>query len=366
MRRDAADNPARPADGRNGSDPSGRGAVVWASGAQAESVPALLDACGLEAIAAGAPDGTERELAGRLGCAPIEDLRGAIGSVEAAAFLLLDAGDFGDREDARDAEAVRRAAERGALIVSASPLPASLPELAGGRWQRSERGLRPIEHVRLAPLPRRSRVWPEVAELLADLIATHGPSDSARLACVAPPGTTRPGLALLGAVDLLEALLGEPELIDAAKVGGRPDRRGRRSLSRLTGAIHALARTADGRAATLVAGAARGGWAWSAHAEGPWGSIEVTPAGFALRATGADAPDHRLLEPGPADLDEPWASLAWYVRTRLASGGQPDAPLDINALVCAADAALLSAATGEAASPQTARRAIDPGHAGLW
>ncbi|MEM0983555.1 MAG: hypothetical protein AAGI17_06375 [Planctomycetota bacterium] len=336
-------------------------AVIWSSVARVEMLPKLIEACGVTPFAAGGIDDDDHRLSESLGCDPIEDLRAAIGSIEADAFLILDPIGYGDREDPADAEAVLRAAERGAHVISAAPLPGSLAEIPGARWLHAERGVRAIDRVRLAPLPRRSRVWPEVAELIPEI----GPIDAARIHTATRPGGTNLGTCLLAAIDLLCGVLGEPERIDAALVGHGLRHGRRRSLRSIEGDLHALARFGDGRAATITATDRTAHWTWSAELRGPQGTIAVTPEGFIFDHATAGR-DQRLLEPHAVTLEEPWGSFARYVRERVATGASADAPHDLETMLCVADAALLSAATGEPASPATARRAIDPARGGLW
>src|SRR5690606_10377389 len=99
------------------------------------------------------------------------------------------------------------------------PIPASATELAGGGWLEQAGTLRPADCCACGPRLRLGRPFREAQEVLE----SFGPVRSAMVESWRRPSQGSLGAQAYDAMDLLCALLGEPQTVDAAHVspGGR-------------------------------------------------------------------------------------------------------------------------------------------------
>src|SRR5690606_33710015 len=207
----------------------------------------------------GSPDRAS-SAAAELGTRPLDDLRHALASEEADLFWIPAPGGFGTGEGAsEDAAALLAARGRGVQVVSLEPIPASATDLAAG-WLDPSGAVRPADCCALAPRMRLGRPFREAQEVLESFGAVR----SAMVESWRRPSQGSLGAQVYDAMDLLCALLGEPQTVDAAHVApgapGRSRGRGGDSLRGWRGDLTASLRFDDGRTASLVASDHAGRW----------------------------------------------------------------------------------------------------------
>lgn len=344
--------------------------TLWLHPAQAALARAIIEHARLIVMGVGSSEaGRAEALAGELGGSPLSDLRHALSSCKTNAFLILDPGDFGCASPAADAAVLRDAADRGVRVASLEPMPASLLDLvtdARAMGEEPAAGSIRQQWARFVPLGRRTRPIPEVLELLA----TFGPVRSASIRLFA--ATTEGSLAarLLDAMDLVLALLGEPETVEASLLPAVASKgvylapgESLRGPPALHGDLTANLRFAGGRAASLHLSDQSGPWTRHVALSGPAGRIDIHQHDFEWHA-----PDSRLLDhstrpvpnapapPAPPAAFDLARDIADQLTSLLAVGSaEPGLPNFPRALALA-QAALLSARTGEGETPNTISR----------
>lgn len=342
-----------------GDPDTNRRTAVWASPARWELARAVCEAAGLSPVAAGSPErGRSAEFAGLLGApSTFDDARAELASTDADLFMLIDAAGFADHEEPGDAEALRRASERGVKLLSLAPIPASAIELTSGGWSKRHHGSCALDLVRLGLLPTRSAAWRAATDLRE---ASGAPK---LLAVSVGTGEAGFGPGLLAALDLCHGLLGEPETVTAATVGNSaPTRASRRSMRASHAGLSALLRYPSGAAATITVDDQSPAWAWRASATADARHLVIADDHVEMHAPEAPDPDRVEFARDPGAANQ----AADSVRRLLDPAAPDEGPLPLESLLCTADAALLSATTGEAASPATIRRMVNPGAAPLW
>lgn len=340
----------------------------------------------------------------------LSDLRAALAGARDTLFLIGDPGAMGadPQQCALDFDTLHDASSRGVHVVSLEPMPASLATLAGaspsptpalvigpGAGASTDPGGSPSPGARslvpwsmVAPLSRFTRPVQDVLGLLEQF----GPVRSAVVQCAGAPGDGSMGARLLDAVDLVRLFLGDPESVDAAYTGPSPDPARPvhplpgDSLRGLQGDLTANLRYAAGRAAAIAVSNHAGRYELQLTLIGHNGRIRVFNDGFewtdasgtkidesrgdagvrrparkrASKAastgatTGATTPDAAdAPAPSPAAL-----ALIDQIQRFRTSGASLVAGVPYARLLAIAQAALLSARTGEGESPATLLRLI--------
>lgn len=334
--------------------------IAWLLPEQAEFVAAAAERAGVRVVAAGCPrEGHTATVASALGVPPADDLRAVLANADADLVLLaapVDAASLGGG----DLRPVVAAAARGLKIATLDPMPASALELAGAGWLTPINGLPPVDAIRFVPLGRLSRAMAGAAGVVETFGSVH--AALLRSWCRSEEGTL--GARLYSALDLVLSLMGEPETIEAAFVSPMLGRKvymlPGETLRDLRGTITANLRFSDGRAAALALSDRGGAWEQVVTLLGPGGRLSIGDDGFewigadgkvvdesrpaarARRATGADG-------------------VAEGLRAMLEGGAPASAPTDAMGVLCLAQAALLSARTGQGESPATIRRMAETG-----
>jgi len=332
-------------------------AIVWCEPAQVGLVRRVTELAGLSLVGAGSPSrGQSGAVAAELGCRAMDDLRQVLVTSpgEGVKLLWLAApGDLGADTSTADAATVQAASSAGLAIATSEPVPASAMEMTGGGWAPEEGPSRACDSLRFVPLMRFTKVVREAGEVFTTL-------GSIRLAAIEHWGAPEHGslgAALFSAIELLHSLMGEPETVDAAYVGpthipGLHALPGE-TLRDLHGDLAANLRFSDGRAASVTLSSHAGRWERRAMLVGASSRLRFDTSGFEL--IGADGAKQDEMK-AKAQPDAAAAALAESL-LRLTDSGKPDAaPIDVPSVLSIAQAALLSARTGQPESPATVRR----------
>jgi len=311
--------------------------------AQADLLAHIAARAGLRvthlSLAAGDSD---RSLLDRFEAEPVSDLRHALTAADVDAALIMSTA---DREEAAALEepAVARAArERNLKILSLEPTPQAL---VAAMTESPTAAL-------FGPRFRRTPGFRAASEALHNFgeVATLG--FSARSAA----GQSRLPARLLDAMDCALALLDLPESIDASVRGPRAASGLRlaagSALRALAGDLTANLRFPDGRSASLILTDRGGRWFRGATLLGEQGCIRVDENAFEWMDASGALIDSFQSEP---DVDTPPAArvIGDALADLLDPRAEPAAPLDTRRALAMAEAALLSARTGQPESPAT-------------
>jgi len=315
--------------------------ACWLRADQVDLVRGVAQQVGLEVVTAGGPEGPSIALA--LDAQPIDDLRAMLASTTAGIVLIADAEGLMVGEDTSGLSAVVEAAERGVQILTFEPIPAAALQLSSPAWRTAHDAVR--ERVSFVPLARRSSAFAGASEILEQF----GPIEAVGIRALCNPVLGSLGARLFGACETLITLLGTPETIEAAHVSDEPTPD---TLSGLTGHMTANVRFAGGRCASLFVSDSSSGWSRSITLIGQGGLIDANdhrirwtrPDGTVVdEAEMSDSHDHDNIEISLI-ADSIVASLTPAFR---------QAPIDLNATLAMAQAAVLSSRTGHPESPGT-------------
>ncbi len=345
-------------------------ATLWLNTAQHALVRAVVLRAGLKVVAVGSPEqGQAGKLAEDFGAKPLDDLRNAIASAEPGLLLIAAPGDFAaDPNTAQqEAQTLRSARDRGVKLATLEPLPASLLQLAavsaktvspvalgpesGGEADELRTSLG--EWAAMAPLSRLTSAAQEAIEA----VVAFGPVRSATISCLGSSAEGSLGARLVDAMDLVLALLGEPETIDAAFTASDAARNLHplpgESLRGLHGDMTANLRFGGGRAACIFCSSHAGRYELAATLIGPGGRLHLSLDGTEL----IDAKGQRLDRPrtasGKSDDGSPAVAPLVAQLDQIIRAGRPAGLVDWPRVLAMAQAALLSARTGEPESPAT-------------
>jgi len=341
--------------------------AVWADPTQTDFVRASAQAAGVHIALAGSPlKGQSGLVASELGAEPFDDLRNALAEADVTLFWLASLGDLPSGETAAAGRAVLAAKSRGVGVASTEPLPASAFDLTHAGWgapdDRPGSGLAG-EFVRFVALPRQSRVMRDAHEVLA----AFGAPRMVQIESWAGPAHGTLGARLLGAMDLVHTLLGDPETIDAAYVGphgatGVHTLPGE-TLRDLHGDLTATMRFPDGRAAVLATSNGAGRWNCVVTLISGEGRLRLYDDGFEwIGPDGAKRDELRQSKTsrGKTSPADHAVSAAADTLARLCDPHLPDpGPVSLGSVLCLSQAALLSARTGQPESPHTIRRMME-------
>lgn len=334
--------------------------AVWLSPEQIPLIERIAAEAGLAVVAAGSPvRGQSAAVATSLGASAIDDLRTMLVGADAALILIASAGTFGSGSRRDDVDAIAAADGRGVQVATLEPVPPTALDLASAGWNHPGPGGPAVEMLRFCPRIRLSTTFREATEVLE----SFGHFRLLSLEAWCRPSEISLGAQLYSAMDLVLSLMGEPETVDATYVsptqGTGVHMLAGESLSELHGALSANLRFADGRAASLVVSDQGGRWNRCATALGPSGRLRIFDDGFEwLSPEGAKVDQSRSASGvrGGPPADHAVAAIADSL-SRLLDPGFPDpGPTDHAAVLGIAQAALLSARTGQSESPATIRR----------
>jgi hypothetical protein len=338
--------------------------IAWLAEPQVALVRDVAEHAGVAIVGAGSPvRGQAAAVAKALGAEPHDDLRATIASADADLALIASPGAFGERAP-EDTAAILAARARGMRIASLEPIPSSALDLASGAW-RSQSGVDPVDSVRFRPLARLSRSYREAMEVQE----SFGPVCTLTVAAWCKPDEGSLGARIYSALDLVLAILGEPETIDAAYVAthvaqGLNPLPGE-TLRDLHGDIAATLRFADGRAANVVASDRAGRWNREITMLGEGGRLRIFDDGFEWISPTGEKIDHsrssRAKRGEVPAVTHAVVAIAEAVGRLVDPAIPPEGAHDHATVLAMAQAALLSATTGQAESPGTIRRLVGAG-----
>jgi hypothetical protein len=327
---------------------------VWVSPERLPLVREAVTACGLTVSHAGSPDaGQTRRVAADLHAAPEDDLRRLIvdpsGPTGPGLVLIADAAP----DTALDARTIAMAAARGVRVATLEAIPGSAMAMAEGGWLEGGYAAGQGGRWFLGAM-RTGRIARDAAEVLAHV----QDASAVWVESVCGPHEGSMGARLLDALDQVRSLAGEAESVAASftpAFAGSPAAPGE-TLTGLAGTMVVTLRLAGNRSAGVVVSDRASAWRRAVTVLSPKGRLTMTDFALEWRdPTGAviDAvpPDEAPTWPAASVLT---AALARFADTSAAAEG----PGDLAAVMAMAQAALLSARTGQAESPGTIRRMV--------
>jgi hypothetical protein len=338
-------------------------AVAWLAPDQGDLVQAIAARLNLRITAVGcAEPGRRADLADRFNAQPLSDPRAALAATTAPLFLFADPGDFGARAAHDDARVIRAAGERGVRVATLEPMPASVLELVAGL----EPGQAPLDAGPRAqwahPVPL-SRWTSQIREII-EILDAFGTVRAAAIHALGAPAHGSLGARLFDAMDLVLAILGQPETIDAsfvAAAAGQPLHAAPGDTLRgLHGDLAAHLRFADGKSATLLASNQAAQWERVVTLLGPGGRLRVYADGFEWVNPQGEKIDasrqRRIIRGASATVPPAVLAISDQLETLLQAGSAAPGVPDYARVLALAQAALLSARTGEGESPGTILR----------
>ena len=349
-----------------------------------------------------------------------DDLRGLLTSASADLILIAAPGDFagGQRQgamDREDAATLATCRARGVPVATLEPMPCSALQLnvhveaavgaaAGGdagaemvgapmgagvvlgqgapvRADEDREVTTRTRHAidagggwaRTIPLMRHSRAMREAA----DVLEQFGHIRTVVIESWCGPGQGSLGSRVFDAIESVVSILGVPEQVHASYVwpvrGRGLHAAAGETLRGLSGDMTANLRFADGRTASLALSDRASRWSRTVTLIGDGGRLRITddgPAGLGtgtggfswLSADGATADASRTPRKKRGTDERPDEALVDAVADQLSRLLDPrtptPSPTDSAGVLAAAGAALLSARTGEAESPETILRMV--------
>jgi hypothetical protein len=305
--------------------------IIWAQFSQRELIADAAGAAGVElaGVASAVPDEAAK-LAEALGVMRVDDVRRAVRAGAAdALWLATPWSEDGGLRDAMRAEGVR---------VFMSELPPLLTLNPGTLIALSA----------FVPLARRSPGYRAAAAAIEAL----GSTGCLNLAFRCGPGQGSLFARLYDAMDIVNSLVGCPEMIDAACAGPLPSTPD--SLPAMVGSITANLRFRENRCASVAVTDRAGSWFRGITALGDAGCVRLDDQGFEwLGADGRRIDAHRE----PAALT-PGTLIGQHLR--LALGGSADGvpPPDHPLLLSLCETVRLSCRTGGPEEPRRVREMI--------
>jgi len=324
-------------------------AIAWLTPAQAGFVCDALAAARLELVGAGTPgQGRSSAAATALDVEPRDDLRTDLLEAEVDLILIASPGPFG-ADDASDLSAIAAASARGVRVVALEPIPADARMIGEPTHQITD-------SITMAPLFRYAPAVRAVREVLDQF----GHVRSAALHTTCGARHVSLGALIFDTFDMLVALLGEPDSIDAAYVStGQGDgihALPGESLRNLGGELNAVVRYPDGRSAIIALSDQAGVWSRRAVLTGPAGQLTLHDDGFEwVRPDGSVADRTEIRATG-----DPAAHALGDALIRLLDPALgPQKPADVRTTLAMAQVALLSARTGQGESMSTILRMLE-------
>lgn len=286
-----------------------------------------------------------------MGTQPLDDLRVALTEGDAEAVLIAAAGDFGRSDPASDAPALLAARARGVKVFTLEPFPVSAIDLASRGWLDVSGGVRPADVARVVPLARHTRAFRDADEVRATL----GEVRSVSIEALAGVEHGSLGARLVAALDTVLLLLGEPDTIDAAycsplKTAGLHALPGE-TLAGLHGDMALSLRFSGGRAASILASDHAGTWGFRCNVLGSGGRLHLHDSGFELFGVDGARLDESRAKKGKGTPSVVSELIAEGIVRGLDPHFPDLGPPDWVSILSMAQAALLSARTGQGESP---------------
>lgn len=315
--------------------------ACWLREDQISLIRDVATQVGLEIVAAGGTEGSH--IADTMGVQHIDDLRSMLATTNVGIVLIADAQSLTDSIEGSGISAVIEAAERGVHVLTLEPIPAAALQLSSPGWRDAHDAVR--ERISFVPLARRSSAFASAS----DLLEQFGEIEAVGVRAISNRSLGSLGARLFGTCELLITLMGTPESIDAAHTtdGPTPD-----SLRGLSGHMTANARFSGGRCASIFVSDRAPCWSRSITLVGPGGLIDAND--HRIRWTTPDGKvvdEAEMTERGETDNIE--ASLIADSIVASLTPAFRQAPIDMNATLAMAQAAVLSARTGHPESPGT-------------
>lgn len=354
--------------------------MLWLRSDQEGLIRSVVEQAGLSPQRVGSPEaGRSAQLAAACSAEPIDDLRAALATASKCVAILADPGVLGTGGPGaweRDRELLEDARERGVIVCTLEPLPASVLEFNASGSSGTPVDSMPavvLGTLPESPSPDAARAGADLAvpvpltrftqplQEIAESMDALGAIRSMSVTCCSSPVEGSLGARLLDALDVVSMLMGEPELIDASfcsagnVVGGRalhalPSE----SLRGLHGDLTANLRFAGGRSACVHASDQAGRY-----------DVLITLLGTSARVH-VDGLAAEWISLAGHDLEHPKrrgttatsvaALMAQQIKRCIDSGTSHAGAVDLLRVLAIAQAALLSARTGEAERPETMRR----------
>jgi len=327
--------------------------TLWLLSDQVPFAQRLLIQAGTRCTRAGCPV-KGQNVAASFGADPFDDLRAELASPTTGVFILLTTVGFGEGDTAiEDLHRIAAAASGGhrVRVLTLDPIPERASDLA------RVSGSMPSEAFpRLLGLPSNSLELRSGTEWLESLEGVR----AASLWCAAAGVENTLAGVMARLFDLLILTMGEPESIDAAFVLPRTGRALHaapgESLHSLSGCMALVARFGDGRAASLFGAE---GWPKSGFSAKLVGSNgQMTLEDGVCTWFGGKGDTQRWGEPKHAGASEIGWSLERQIAAEIAealSESSAVRPAPLETILLMAQAALLSARTGQPEALDTIR-----------
>lgn len=304
--------------------------LIWADAEQQTFVRDVQSVGGLDPVGVGSDSSVAASgLSSSLGIERIGDLRQGMQQVEAdlvwiAAPVVL------------DDDTIRLIGKLERKVLASIPQPALLQEQSAAIKEQSL--------VRTGPLMRHGPGLRAAAEALAEM----GPVEAVHVCFRSRARESALFARLFDAMDVVESLCGEADMIDANLAGSTgtvPE-----SAAALHGHVTAHIRFADQRSASVFVSDCSGEWFRGVTIMAAGGCLRITDEQMAWisRETGEmDASEAVDLAPAPATL------IADAVRRWHEGRDHADPPLGLARLLAMCEATRLSCRTGEGEAPRT-------------
>lgn len=311
----------------------------------------VLGRANIDLIGAGCPDPARTgQVASALCCPPCDDLRQALTSAQADLLLLGDPGAFGEHARDPDLEALRAAHARNLCVVTLEPIPAAAGEIAGTAFAEAMHQGVLGDLACFAPLTRNTALISE----LYSVLETFAPIRSCAITVGAPRELGSLGARLFDAMDLVRALMGVPNIIEAAYISPSAGRGLHplpgQSLRDLSGEITMNLRFPDGRCASVLLSDQMAATRLSMTLISAEGHIALTRSGFQWYNRAGELIDsHTRPETEGVDVTE--AVLQAQLIDLCSGVGPKRSPVDYPSVLSMTHSTLLSTRTGQGESP---------------
>lgn len=318
-------------------------AVVWVGKGQGPLAKTVIERAGLAPTAVAAPPEAAADLEALPSAPRFDDLRQALVDTESQVALLL-APPINADDTGFDDAILDLACRDGRLLLTLDPSPTTL--LATGKALRESR----LDRAFLIPTLRRQRLFDDLLELLPNIGAIR----SAWCALRSPPLAGGLGGRLVDGMGALTKLLGTPDRIDAefAPIPGPAPTPS--DLAAATGAITASLRFPGlAKTGSLAATNASGPWGRTLTVVGETGTLTLTDASLTL----TDPNGNELDFTGSTTPPDSATVIAEQIRRVIDRKGYGIDPAEQLPVLACAEAALLSARTGNPEHPETLLRA---------
>jgi len=320
---------------------SPRPTLAWLAPDQAELAEGIARHAGLSIDLVGCSDaeksGAAADLAKALGAEPTDDLRSALASSGIEIVLIGSITPDESEHTLLAPDVLRGLNQNGVRVFSMAPPPGRI----GDPGQSFTSGPGPIEMV---PMLRRSPGFREALTALESFGDIRTVAISAR--CGSARGTL--GARLVDAMDAALALLGEPDSIDASIGAPTTSTPQPETLLELRGDCSALLRYGEGRSTSISLTDQAGRWFRGVTVLGEKGCLRIEDDAFEWIDPEGEAIERSQR---PEDGADPARIIGEAIVRRLTGVTQPEDPRSRLRAIGMAEAAALSARTGQAESP---------------